>query len=180
VAKSYLWWLIVSATVFDLGGPLLSMFLRKFLQKFDCEGKTLPKCGQDYPALQLNEREMSICLSLFPDCRCSVTRCLQRPPTTPSCQLRPSAKTYLPSFEVVLSGNFVTALGKAELLIPKKRRGVGGGVKFYFQDNVEESTRYYYAKWNNPGTESSRLPSVISMWNLNRNWGVGWKDGSAV
>lgn len=43
-----------------LGDSFLSMVLRKFLQRSDCEGKTQPKRGQDHLmdlAPQLNEKE---------------------------------------------------------------------------------------------------------------------------
>lgn len=122
-----------------LGDSFLSMVLRKFLQRSDCEGKTQPKRGQDHLmdlAPQLNEKEERenwattlVGISLPPDWRPSALAACdwlpQFPTTAPSCEL--SGSWNLPFLlQVACVGTCITAMGKATnaLLVSKK------GIKF--------------------------------------------------
>lgn len=85
-----------------LRDTLLSMVLRKLQQRFDCWGKTHPKCGQDHPIVpQLNrkwnrrKRAEQQHSSLYASWPKRLSDGLLPPLTTaPSCQLRVSSEIY--------------------------------------------------------------------------------------
>lgn len=166
-----------------LGDSFLSMVLRKSLHRFDCEGKTQPKRGQNHLmdlAPQLNEKEeranwattlVFLCFltedqpSWLPVTGCLDLPQLLLPVNWVAAEIYPSSN--LPCKLPVLG--IVSQQWEKQLTHYLYLKKESNSVVW---DNMKESKRHYYAKWKNSGTE--RLgPNLTSIWNLKRSWGGG-------